>query len=196
MRHARITLPTGVIRLSFSPVESLAIPSFSASTRMLRNLRIANSFPSVVNRVCLYKTGPLSVILIAIAVTKNTGLSITIAIAENTISTKRFMNRYSGWGSYRLTRSIGKWNMCIWYAPDMIVSPIRGITKTVILFSTQCFRITLRSWLWIPLMNTVLTPSSIDKSLIHSCAVAVSTTLYFFPNPYWPIGFSMPFIVS
>ena len=37
IRQARMTRPTGVIRSSLSPVDMRAIPSFSASTRMLRN---------------------------------------------------------------------------------------------------------------------------------------------------------------
>ena len=39
--------------ISFSPLERRATPSFSASTRMLLNLRIPNSLPSFVKRICL-----------------------------------------------------------------------------------------------------------------------------------------------
>lgn len=38
----------------------------------------------------------------------------------------------------------------------MMVSPMRGTTNRVMLFSTQYFRIIFRSWLWMPLKKTVV----------------------------------------
>ncbi len=56
---ARINRPTGVT-LSSCRDASRATPSFSASTRILRNFNIINSFPAAVQRICLNKAGPLS----------------------------------------------------------------------------------------------------------------------------------------
>lgn len=51
-----------------------------------------------------------------------------------------------------------------------------GSKDTAISFAMQYLRIMFRSWLWMPLRNTVLTPSSMERFSTHSAAEAIRTT--------------------
>ena len=59
LRMEHILRPTGVMRASWSEA-GMEIPSFSASTIMLRNLQISKTFPLMVQRFWRKKTGPPS----------------------------------------------------------------------------------------------------------------------------------------
>ena len=84
----------------------------------------------MVQRTCLYNTGPPSYSLIASAVRSISGEVITNRIREQTTSMERLMNRCSMLREYSLVSRIGVSNTCNSSEPTKITSDIFGITYT------------------------------------------------------------------
>ena len=97
---------------------------------------------------------------------------------------------------YRPTLNIGKCSICIFFAPLIITSPMRGITYTFISFITQYLSIIFLSWLCIPLRNTVSTPSRILRSVMQELDFTSYITLNLLSMPYSPNKRSIPSLAS